>query len=91
MNVVTLLGLTAGTLTTLAYLPQLFKTWKSKSADDISWIMLITLCIGIVLWLVYGTYVHDVPVIAANLTTLFFTSLILTLKIRYRRYRAVAK
>ncbi|MGJ3247808.1 MAG: SemiSWEET transporter [Elainellaceae cyanobacterium] len=91
MNVVTLLGLTAGTLTTLAYLPQLFKTWKSKSADDISWIMLITLCIGIVLWLVYGTYVHDVPVIAANLTTLFFTSLILTLKIRYRGYRAMIK
>ena len=84
MNLVTLLGLIAGTLTTSAYFPQLIKTWRSKSAGDISWTMLITLCLGIILWLVYGVYVHDVPVILANVLTLVFTSVILILKIRYR-------
>ena len=85
MDSVTLLGCFAGGLTTLAYLPQLIKTWQSKSADDISWSMLISLCTGIVLWLVYGSYVHDFPVIAANIVTLVFTSFILGLKIRYQR------
>lgn len=84
MNLITVLGLVAGTLTTAAYLPQLIKTWRSKSAGDISWSMLITLCLGIVLWLVYGVYVHDMPVILANIVTLLLTSVILMLKIRYR-------
>ncbi len=84
MNLVTVLGLVAGTLTTAAYFPQLLKTWKSKSAGDISWSMLISLCVGIILWLIYGVYVQDIPVILANVVTLLFTSNILILKIRYR-------
>ena len=87
MDQTTALGLLAGTMTTLAYLPQLVRVWRSKSAEDISWAMLIILCTGIVMWLVYGTYVHDVPLIAANMLTLVFTSIILALKVRYRRYR----
>lgn len=79
----TTLGLTAGILTTVAYLPQLIKTWQSKSAHDLSWSMLIILCIGIVLWLVYGFSVHDVPIIAANIVTLLLASVILLLKVRY--------
>jgi len=47
MNFVTILGLTAGTLTTLAFLPQLIKTWKSKSTSDISLGMFVILCAGI--------------------------------------------
>ncbi|MBD1861659.1 MULTISPECIES: SemiSWEET transporter [Trichocoleus] len=85
MEFTTTLGLIAGSLTTIAYLPQLIKTWKSKSADDLSWSMLITLCVGIVLWLVYGSYVHDIPVICANVVTLILSSIILGLKIRYKR------
>ncbi|MEO0407171.1 MAG: SemiSWEET transporter [Cyanobacteria bacterium P01_A01_bin.135] len=87
MDQVTALGLVAGAMTTLAYLPQLFKVWRSKSAEDLSWAMLIILCTGILMWLVYGTYMHDVPVIAANVLTLTLTSIILGLKVRYSRYR----
>jgi len=83
----TVLGLVAGALTTIAYLPQLIKTWKSKSAEDLSWSMLITLCVGIVLWLIYGTYVHDLPVILANVVTLMLSSVILVLKLRYSRLK----
>jgi MtN3 and saliva related transmembrane protein len=85
INYITSLGLVAGVLTTIAYLPQLLKTWKSKSADDLSWSMLIMLCTGIVLWLVYGVYVQDVPIIAANIVTLCFSSVILVLKVRYKK------
>ncbi len=81
---ITTLGLTAGLLTTIAYLPQVIKTWKSKSANDLSWSMLITLCIGIILWLVYGFSVGDVPIITANVVTLILASVILGLKIRYK-------
>ncbi len=84
MNLTTALGLLAGTLTTLAYLPQLLKTWKSKSAADLSWSMMIIMCSGIVLWLVYGTTIHDWPVIIANMVTLILASIILGLKVRYQ-------
>lgn len=83
IDFITTLGLIAGLLTTIAYLPQLIKTWKSKSASDLSWSMLITLCTGIILWLVYGAYVQDIPLIAANIVTLVLASVILVLKIRY--------
>ncbi|WP_083602410.1 SemiSWEET family sugar transporter [Hydrococcus rivularis] len=84
IDFITLLGLIAGILTTLAYLPQAIKTWQSKSADDISWSMLIILSVGIVLWLVYGVSIRNIPLIVANVVTFFLTSIILVLKIRYK-------
>jgi MtN3 and saliva related transmembrane protein len=83
MDLMTTLGLVAGTLTTLAYFPQVLKTWRARSADGMSWSMLVTLCVGILLWLVYGLYAQDTPVIVANLFTLLFSSAILAMKIRY--------
>lgn len=85
INFTTTLGLVAGVLTTIAYLPQLLKTWQSKSADDLSWSMLIILCLGIILWLVYGFSVHDIPIVAANIVTFMLASVILVLKIRYKQ------
>ncbi len=84
MDDMTLLGLFAGALTTIAYLPQLLKIWQTKSAADISWVMLVTLTVGIVLWLVYGLFTHDLPVICANMVTLCLTSMILGLKVHYQ-------
>ena len=84
-NLTTTLGLVAGVLTTIAYLPQLIKTWQSKSADDLSWSMLIILCAGIILWLVYGFSVHDIPIVAANIVTFVLASIILVLKIRCKQ------
>lgn len=84
INFITTLGLTAGVLTTIAYLPQLIKTWKTKSADDLSWSMLIVLCIGIILWLIYGVIEQDIPLIFANVVTFIFALIILILKIRYQ-------
>jgi MtN3 and saliva related transmembrane protein len=83
-ELIDLLGLIAGTLTTIAFLPQLYKTWKSKSAKDVSLVMMITFCIGLFLWFVYGLAIHAMPVIVANAVTLILALMILLLKIRYR-------
>ena len=81
---VTILGLVAGTLTTLSFLPQLLKAWKSRSTHDISIGMFSLLAVGITLWIVYGVLTSDLPVVVANSVTLVFVALILALKLRYR-------
>lgn len=83
MDLITAVGLLAGALTTLAFLPQLTKTLKSKSAKDVSLGMLMIFTCGVLLWLVYGLLIHAIPVIAANAVTLLLVSAIVALKIRY--------
>lgn len=84
MSSITILGLVAGALTTIAFLPQMFKTWQSKSAKDVSFAMLITFNAGIFLWLIYGISLQALPIILANSVTLVFNLIILWLKIKYR-------
>lgn len=83
MNTLDLLGLIAGTLTTVSFMPQVIKTWKSKSAKDISTAMFIVLSIGIILWIVYGFLTKAIPVIAANFATLILVLIIIILKFKY--------
>ncbi len=80
MNAMDFLGLVAGTLTTIAFVPQLLKVWDSKSAKDISYIMFITFIIGIVLLEFYGWGIHSLPVIIFNVITFFLALAILILK-----------
>jgi len=84
MDFLTILGLAAATLTTTAFLPQMFKTWQTKSAKDVSLMTLITFITGVFLWLIYGIYLQSLPIILANGVTLVFNLIILWLKIRYR-------
>ncbi|ULA58154.1 MAG: Sugar transporter SemiSWEET [Nitrospira sp.] len=84
MDQVTLIGLLAGTLTTIAFIPQLQQTWRTRSAQDVSLGMLLTFIIGVFLWLVYGLLLGALPIILANLVTLVLTLAILILKVRYR-------
>jgi MtN3 and saliva related transmembrane protein len=79
-----ILGYIAATLTTIAFLPQVLKTWRSRSAKDVSLVMMITFSIGVFLWLLYGLAIQAMPVILANATTLILALLIVILKIRYR-------
>lgn len=77
------IGLIAGLLTTIAFVPQLTKTWKSKSAKDVSLVMLMTFTTGVLLWLIYGLLIQAAPIIAANAVTLLLAGAILVLKIRH--------
>lgn len=84
MDFLTILGLAAAILTTIAFLPQMLKTWQTKSAKDVSLLTLITFIIGVFLWLIYGIYLQALPIILANAVTLVFNLIILWLKIKYR-------
>jgi MtN3 and saliva related transmembrane protein len=74
------LGLLAGVLTTTAWLPQITRTWRSRSADDLSWPYLLVFSAGVTLWLVYGVLSADVPLLVANGVTMLLVSLLLVLK-----------
>ncbi len=79
-----MLGTAAGILTTAAFVPQALKTWKSKSAGDISLGMFLVFSVGVLLWLIYGALIGAMPVIAANSVTLVLALAILAMKIRYK-------
>lgn len=81
---ITLLGLLAGTLTTISFIPQVLKTWKTKSARDLSLGMYSIFCLGSLLWLVYGIIIYDIPVITANAVTLALALTLLYFKLFYK-------
>ena len=78
-----ILGYTAGTLTTIAFLPQVLKAWKTRSTKDISLGMFLLFSVGVALWLVYGIMISSAPIIAANLVTLVLASSVLIAKLRF--------
>ena len=79
------LGLLAGALTTVSFLPQLVKTWRSQSAEDVSIGMFVLFGAGVVLWGIYGWEIHALPVILTNLITFILATAILMLKLIYDR------
>jgi MtN3 and saliva related transmembrane protein len=78
------LGLIAGALTTLAFIPQVIKIWKTKHATDISLGMFAIFSCGVLLWLFYGIEIDAIPVIVANAITLGLSLTILVFKLRYK-------
>ena len=83
LNYIDFFGFSAALLTTIAFLPQLYKTWRTKSADDVSLIMLILFIIGLICWIIYGLKIHSIPILVANIITFIFNFSILILKITY--------
>ncbi|NYT04238.1 MAG: hypothetical protein GKC00_05965 [Candidatus Methanofastidiosa archaeon] len=83
MEIVTLLGLLAGTLTTVSFVPQVMKTWKYKETKDISLLMYIIFFTGILLWFSYGIFIQNAPILVANGVSLVLVFIVLVLKIRY--------
>ena len=84
-NYIDSFGFLAAFLTTIAFLPQLYKTWQTKSADDVSLLMLILFIIGLICWIIYGIKINSIPILVANIFTLIFNFSILILKITYRK------
>lgn len=76
------IGYIAATCTTIAFLPQVIHTIRSKNVKGISLNMYLILELGLILWLMYGLHIKDLPIIAANSVTLIFSSVILYMKIR---------
>jgi MtN3 and saliva related transmembrane protein len=79
----TAIGLVAATCTTVAFIPQVLKAWQTRSTSDISAGMFLLLVVGIVLWLIYGAILGDLPLIVANVVTLCLAATILAFKLRF--------
>jgi len=81
---VMVLGLVAGSFTTVAFVPQVIRTFRFKSARDLSLAMIGLNATGIFLWLIYGLYTRSLPIVVANLITFILVSSALILAIKYR-------
>src|SRR6478752_9059814 len=84
---ITALGLLAGLLTTLCWIPQLRKSWTTRSTEDISWLYLGTFAAGISLWLAYGVIERDPAIATANALTAGLLVTLGTFKLRFDRER----
>jgi len=82
------IGLAAGTLTTIAFVPQLLKIYATKSGRDVSLRTFLIFAAGVVLWLVYGVLIGSLPIVLANVVTLVLALTIIGLKLRYAQNRA---
>lgn len=78
------IGFVAGLLTAFAFLPQVLKTWRTRSSGDLSAAMLGAQSTGVALWIVYGVAIGSLPVILANVVTLMLCVALLAFKVARR-------
>ena len=83
------IGLAAAFLTSIAVIPQVVRTWRTRHARDISIWQPLLLIVGMLLWLIYGVLLHDLPLIAANSFSISCYLLLLGMKIVFDRRERV--
>ncbi len=84
MQAIEILGLVAGTITSITFLPQVVKIWQTKSAKDLSLMMLLLLMLGVVLWLIYGLVVMSAAIIYTNSMVLGMSLIMLYFKLKFK-------
>ena len=78
-----LIGMVAGTLSTVAFVPQVWRVWKTRSARDLSLPMYLIFTAGVALWFVYGLLLGAVPIIACNGLTLLLAGTVVAMKLKF--------
>lgn len=93
MEALDILGLTAGSISGITFIPQVIKTWKTKSADDISLLMFTFATLSVVMWLVYGIIKKDIAIIYTNSLVLICSLIMLYFKFRFssKKDREISK
>lgn len=76
-------GYAAAILTTISFVPQVLKVWRTRSAKDVSLGMYSLFTLGIFTWLVYGVLIESWPVILANFVTLVLAGMVLAMKLKF--------
>jgi MtN3 and saliva related transmembrane protein len=76
-----LVGYSAAVLTTVAFVPQALKSWRTRDLSGVSLTMYSLFTLGVVLWLVYGVILGSWPIILANIATLALAAVVLVLKL----------
>jgi MtN3 and saliva related transmembrane protein len=81
----TLLGSIASILVSSSFIPQIIKGYKTKHLDDVSYLLMILISIGMGLWIIYGIEKQDFVIIGANVATIALNMILLGLKVRYSK------
>jgi MtN3 and saliva related transmembrane protein len=84
MTGVDILGYSAGAITSLTFLPQVIKTWKVKSAKDISLLMFIIAAVNEVMWIIYGVLLDNWVIILTNIIVLSMALTMIYFKLRFK-------
>jgi MtN3 and saliva related transmembrane protein len=79
-----IIGMAAGTFTTLSFLPQVIKTYKTRSAKDLSLPMFLLFTLGVSMWMTYGISISKPAIIIANGVTLVLAVMLLVAKFRFK-------
>ena len=85
MTSIQLLGMAYGSISAITFLPQVIKTWKTKSASDISLLMFAFATISVIMWLVYGIILGDIPIIYTNSLVLICSLIMLYFKFKFKK------
>lgn len=88
MTALDLLGLVATCFTTASFVPQVWRTWRTRDVRGISLPTYAIITVGLALWLAYGILKEDLPLIVANAVMVVLTGAITMMKIRYEPRRA---
>lgn len=84
-NLVEYIGYFGSFLTSITFLPQVYKSWQSKSVGDLSIWMIFIVLTSTIVWLVYAFAIHSGPVISANLVVLVLTLVLLYFKLTFKK------
>lgn len=85
MTAIQILGLAAGTITSFTFIPQVIQIWKTKSAKDLSLVMLLLLITGVSMWLTYGILIKDPAIIYTNSMVLAMSLIMLVFKFKFKQ------
>ncbi len=83
MQLIDLVGSIAATLTTISFVPQVWRVWTTRHTRDISLLMYLAFTCGVALWLLYGILIGSWPIIIANSITACLAGAVLAMKIRF--------
>jgi len=81
------IGLVAGLITTLGYVPQVIRGYRSGSMEDVSLYMPLVLMVGMSLWMIYGIILEDIPIILWNTVSVILNAVIISMKLRCDRQK----
>lgn len=84
MSLVTFIGLLGGFLTTVAFLPQVIKTWKIRETKDLSLGTFVLQATATTLWVCYGLIIGELPLILWNMITVILVFIIIVFKLKYK-------
>ena len=82
---VSILGIIAAALVTSSFIPQIVRGYRTKHLDDVSYWLMITICIGMSLWIGYGMIKNDFVIIGANISTIILNMILVAMKFRYSK------